>query len=153
MGGVAGIPFILSQLTVFKHEWSTHGTCYSTLQPSCLPSDSPRGAEAVIFFRRVVELFRQLPTYEWLASQGITPSESQTYALSDLIGALKAASGVCCIPSNLTVVLMMELVYSIPRPLRVPVEQSIRSAIISMSRARSSMASSSLSVRGTIHNV
>jgi len=77
----------------WEHEWSTHGTCYSTLQPSCLPGDNPRGAEAVIFFRRVVELFKQLPTYDWLASQGITPSESQTYALSDLTNALKAASG------------------------------------------------------------
>jgi ribonuclease T2 len=82
------------QLTVFKHEWSTHGTCYSTLQPSCLPRDSPRGAEAVVFFQRVVDLFKKLPTYDWLAAQGITPSESQTYTLSELTDALKAASGV-----------------------------------------------------------
>jgi hypothetical protein len=141
------------RLTVFKHEWATHGTCYSTLQPSCLPQDSARGAEAVIFFQRVVELFKRLPTYKWLESQGITPDESQTYALADLTNALKAASGVRCIPSSSTVVLTMELVHSISRPLRVLAKRSIRSATISMSRARSSMESSSLSVRGTIHNV
>jgi Ribonuclease T2 family len=123
---MTGIPFMSLQLTVFQHEWSTHGTCYSTLRPSCLPGDSPRGAEAVIFFRRVVELFKQLPTYDWLASQGITPSESQTYTLSELTRALKAASGVCFIPSSLTVVLMMGLVHSILQPLRVPAGRSIR---------------------------
>lgn len=84
------------QLKAFQHEWSTHGTCYSTLRPSCLPSDSPRGAEAVAFFQRVVALFQNLPTYQWLASQGITPDERRTYSLSELIDALKAASGVRC---------------------------------------------------------
>lgn len=28
-----------------QHEWSTHGTCYSTLETKCLPSGSPKGAE------------------------------------------------------------------------------------------------------------
>lgn len=82
------------QLTVFKHEWSKHGTCYSTLRPTCLPRGSARGAEAVIFFRRVIELFQQLPTYEWLAQEGITPSNSKTYTISQLLDALKSASGV-----------------------------------------------------------
>lgn len=35
-----------------------------------------------------------LPTYDWLASQGITPSTGQTYTLSTLTNALKTASGV-----------------------------------------------------------
>ncbi|KAI9462935.1 ribonuclease T2-like protein [Russula earlei] len=77
----------------WEHEWWKHGTCYSTLQPSCLPSGSPRGAEAVAFFQQVVALFKTLPTYDWLASQGITPSRSQTYTLEELTSALKAASG------------------------------------------------------------
>ena len=150
---MAGSNFTSPRLTVFKHEWATHGTCYSTLQPSCLPEDSPRGAEAVLFFRRVVELFKQLPTYRWLESQGITPSQSKTYTLDELTRALKDASGVCCISSSLTVVLTMELVHSISRPFRVPARRSIRSATISMSRDHSSMESSSLLVRGTVHNV
>jgi ribonuclease T2 len=79
---------------VFQGEWEKHGTCYSTLRPSCLPPDSPEGAEAVAYFQQVVALFRTLPTYDWLASQGITPS-TQELPLSQVISALKAASGVC----------------------------------------------------------
>ncbi|KAI0715035.1 ribonuclease T2 [Earliella scabrosa] len=78
----------------WAHEWSTHGTCYSTLKTSCLASGSPRGAEAVAFFNTVVKLFKTLPTYNWLAAAGITPSTSKTYTLSTLTSALKSASGV-----------------------------------------------------------
>nr|VWO94283.1 Ribonuclease T2 [Ganoderma boninense] len=78
----------------WEHEWSVHGTCYSTLEPSCLPSGSPTGAEAVAFFQTVVKLFKTLPTYEWLANAGITPSSSKTFTLSTLTNALKSASGV-----------------------------------------------------------
>ncbi|KAH9964278.1 base non-specific acid ribonuclease [Russula dissimulans] len=77
----------------WEHEWSKHGTCYSTLQPSCLPPDSPRGAEAVAFFKQVVALFKTLPTYQWLREQGITPSHTRTYTLEELTDALQTASG------------------------------------------------------------
>ncbi|KZT30799.1 RNase Gf29 [Neolentinus lepideus HHB14362 ss-1] len=77
----------------WEHEWSTHGTCYSTLQTSCLPSGSAKGAEAVAFFETVVKLFKTLPTYTWLANEDITPSSSKTYTLSTLTSALKSASG------------------------------------------------------------
>lgn len=77
----------------WEHEWATHGTCYSTLNVDCLPSDSPTGAEAVAFFETVVRVFKTLPTYDWLAQAGITPSYSQTYSLSDLLSALEAGSG------------------------------------------------------------
>ncbi|KAN0133303.1 Ribonuclease T2-like protein [Lactarius tabidus] len=77
----------------WEHEWAAHGTCYSTLEPSCLPSGSPKGAEAVAFFEQVVALFQALPTYNWLSSQGITPSTTKTHTLSQLNSALKAASG------------------------------------------------------------
>jgi len=77
----------------WEHEWSKHGTCMSTLEPSCLPSGSPTGAEAVAFFETVVKVFKTLPTYDWLANQGITPSTSQTYKLSTLTSALQTASG------------------------------------------------------------
>ena len=87
----------------------------STLRPSCLPSDSPEGAEAVAFYGIVVDLFKvstvaasfannvnnidiyneqTLPTYDWLAQAGITPDSSTTYTLSELTSALKSASGV-----------------------------------------------------------
>ncbi|KAI0094445.1 ribonuclease T2 [Irpex rosettiformis] len=78
----------------WEHEWSKHGTCYSTLETSCLPSGSPRGAEAVAFFQQVVALFKTLPTYDWLAQAGITPDASRTLTLSQVTSALKSASGV-----------------------------------------------------------
>jgi ribonuclease T2 len=79
--------------TFWEHEWATHGTCMSTLDPSCLPSGSPPGAEAVAFFQTVVKLFQTLPTYDWLANQGITPSETDTYSLDTLTSALATEWG------------------------------------------------------------
>ncbi|KAJ3879443.1 ribonuclease T2 [Lentinula edodes] len=73
---------------------ATHGTCYSTLQTSCLPEGSPKGAEAVAFFEQVVTLFKTLPTYEWLTNQGIKPSSSTTHTYSALTAALEAEAGV-----------------------------------------------------------
>ncbi|CDO73108.1 hypothetical protein BN946_scf185007.g162 [Trametes cinnabarina] len=78
----------------WEHEWSTHGTCYSTLKPSCLPSGSPKGAEAVAFFQTVVKLFKTLPTYDFLSQAGITPTTSKTFTLSTLTNAIKDATGV-----------------------------------------------------------
>jgi ribonuclease T2 len=83
-----------------QHEWAAHGTCYSTLKPSCLPAGSPTGAEAVAFFQQVVALFQTLPTYNWLASQDITPSTTETYTLSQLNNALSAASSVRFRPAS-----------------------------------------------------
>ncbi|EJD37105.1 ribonuclease T2 [Auricularia subglabra TFB-10046 SS5] len=77
----------------WEHEWSKHGTCLSTLKTSCLPSGSPRGAEAVAYFQTVVKLFQTVPTYDFLSSQGITPSSSKTFTLSQITSALKSASG------------------------------------------------------------
>nr|BAF94337.1 ribonuclease T2 [Lenzites betulinus]BAG12851.1 ribonuclease T2 [Lenzites betulinus] len=78
----------------WEHEWKTHGTCYSTLDPSCLPSDSPTGAEAVAFFETVVKLFKTLPTYDLLTDAGISPTEEKTFTLKELTDALSAATGV-----------------------------------------------------------
>lgn len=75
------------------HEWGKHGTCMSTLKPKCLPNDSPRGAEAVAYFKTIVKLFQTLPTYEWFAKAGITPSPSKKHTLDELTSALKSASG------------------------------------------------------------
>ncbi|KAJ3784764.1 ribonuclease Le37 [Lentinula aff. detonsa] len=90
---------------LWSHEWDTHGTCYSTLRPGCLPSGSPSGTDAVAFYETVVRLFQTLPTYTWLANQGITPSASTTHTLSSLENALAAEAGfkpmLTCDGSNL----------------------------------------------------
>ncbi|KAJ7286495.1 ribonuclease T2 [Mycena rebaudengoi] len=92
----------------FKHEWSTHGTCMSTLKTACLPAGSPTGAEAVAFFNTVIKLFKTLPTYTWLKNQGITPDATTTHTLSSLVAALKAESGFTpaldCSGSNLNAI-------------------------------------------------
>nr|BAC02942.1 ribonuclease [Pholiota nameko] len=77
----------------WEHEWATHGTCMSTLKPSCLPSGSVKGAEAVAFFQTVVKLFQTLPTFTFLSNEGITPSTTKTFTLSQLTTALKAQTG------------------------------------------------------------
>lgn len=46
----------------WEHEWETHGTCISTLNPSCYSGYQPT-EEAVDFFQTVVNLFQTLPTY------------------------------------------------------------------------------------------
>ncbi|KAF7345316.1 Ribonuclease T2 [Mycena sanguinolenta] len=78
---------------LWEHEWATHGTCYSTLEVSCLPAGSPKGAEAVAFFETVTTLFQKLPTFTWLSDAGITPSNSGTHTLASLTAAIKAGSG------------------------------------------------------------
>ncbi|KAI9573314.1 ribonuclease T2 [Boletus coccyginus] len=77
----------------WNHEWRDHGTCCSTLEPSCLPRGSPEGSEAVAYFQTIVKLFQTLPTYTWLADAGITPSDHRTYTLSELLSALEQGSG------------------------------------------------------------
>ncbi|KAG9308173.1 ribonuclease T2-like protein [Chiua virens] len=78
---------------LWNHEWATHGTCYSTLSPSCLPSGSLEGAEAVSYFETIVQLFQNLPTYTWLANAGITPSHDREYTLSEILDALEQGAG------------------------------------------------------------
>ncbi|KAG0331809.1 ribonuclease T2-like [Podila horticola] len=77
----------------WEHEWATHGTCMSTLEPSCLPSGSVWGAEAVAYFQTVVRLFKTVPTFTFLENAGIMPSLTTTYTLSTLTSALQTQSG------------------------------------------------------------
>lgn len=43
----------------WEHEWYSHGTCVSTLDPSCY-TDYETGIEAVDFFQITVDLFKTL---------------------------------------------------------------------------------------------
>ncbi|TFK46772.1 ribonuclease T2 [Heliocybe sulcata] len=77
----------------WAHEWSTHGTCVSTLEPSCFASYTT-GQEVVPYFSTVVGLFKQLDTYNALAAAGITPSSDETYSLDDMQNAVEKATGM-----------------------------------------------------------
>lgn len=69
-------------------EWGKHGTCISTLDPDCYTNGYQPTEEVPDFFQKVVDLFKGLPTYDWLSAEGITPSTTATYTLSQLQQAL-----------------------------------------------------------------
>ncbi|KAF2641272.1 ribonuclease M [Massarina eburnea CBS 473.64] len=80
--------------TFWQHEWGKHGTCISTLEPSCYTNHKAT-EEVVDFFQKTVDLFKALPSYTWLAAAGITPSTTTTYTTSQIQSALSAKrSGV-----------------------------------------------------------
>ncbi|BDD57515.1 hypothetical protein MAP00_002869 [Monascus purpureus] len=70
----------------WSHEWSKHGTCINTIEPSCYTDYTPQ-EEVGDFFQKVVDLFKGLDTYKALADAGIMPG-SDEYDLSDLEDAL-----------------------------------------------------------------
>ena len=96
---------------LWSHEWNKHGTCMrydeeslssfrtllivhtftnSTLHSDCVGSTD----QAVVYYcDATVELFKNLPTYDWLAAAGITPSKSATYTRSKIVSAIKARYG------------------------------------------------------------
>ena len=81
-----------SDETFWEHEWGKHGTCISTLKPSCYAGYQPT-QEATDFFVRTVSLFQTLPSYDWLSAAGIVPSTTATYTLSAIQSALQAQFG------------------------------------------------------------
>ncbi|KAF5678364.1 ribonuclease Trv [Fusarium heterosporum] len=77
---------------LWEDSWSTHGTCFSTLHPTCY-RNYELAEEAVPYFQKAVSLFKRLPTYEWLRDVGITPSYVMLYHLSDIQSALENHHG------------------------------------------------------------
>ncbi|KAJ4398504.1 Ribonuclease T2 precursor (RNase T2) [Didymella pomorum] len=49
--------------------------------------------ELIDFLNTTITLFKDLPTYQWLANAGITPSSSKTYTNTAITSALKAKFG------------------------------------------------------------
>ena len=80
----------------WEHEWEKHGTCISTLEPSCYTDYVPQ-EEVVDFFQKVVDLFQTLPSYTWLSDAGIVPSSEDTYTSAEILAALKTPRGVTAV--------------------------------------------------------
>ncbi|CAJ0554604.1 Ff.00g131170.m01.CDS01 [Fusarium sp. VM40] len=78
--------------SLWEHEWDKHGTCISTLEPSCY-TNYQTGAEAADYVKRTISLFKTLPTYKWLAEAGIEPSDSKTYTATEIQDALASQHG------------------------------------------------------------
>jgi ribonuclease T2 len=76
----------------WEHEWGKHGTCISTLEPSCY-TNYQATQEAVDYFVRAVSLFKTLPSYSWLSAAGVVPSSTKTYTLSAIQAALTSQFG------------------------------------------------------------
>ncbi|KAF2093229.1 ribonuclease T2 [Rhizodiscina lignyota] len=72
---------------LWQHEFSKHGTCISTLNPECYDEYEPT-QEVPEFFQRAVDLFKDLPTYQWLAEAGIEPSWTKRYTVHEIQAAL-----------------------------------------------------------------
>ena len=77
----------------WEHEWGKHGTCISTFDPNCYTDYVPQ-EEVVDFFQKTVDVFKTLPSYEWLSEAGIVPDSSKTYTSAEILAALKKPRGV-----------------------------------------------------------
>lgn len=76
----------------WEHEFNKHGTCISTLEPTCYNNYKPQ-QEVVDYFQRTAFLFARLNSYKFLKQAGIVPSETKTYQLSAIQAALKKGHG------------------------------------------------------------
>ncbi|KAI9744780.1 MAG: hypothetical protein M1818_001705 [Claussenomyces sp. TS43310] len=75
------------------HEFSKHGTCYSTFDLPCYGPEYRKHEDVVDFFETAIMYYEQLPTWKWLAAKKIHPSNTTTYTLSDIQAALTAGFG------------------------------------------------------------
>lgn len=57
----------------WAHEWNKHGTCISTLEPSCYVNYMPQ-EEVIDYFERTIQLFDALPSYEVRSFYRLGPS-------------------------------------------------------------------------------
>jgi ribonuclease T2 len=82
-----------SNAAFWAHEFSKHGTCYSTFDTACYGPQYQENEDVVDFFETAIKYYRGLPTYDWLADAGIVPSNTTRYSLTDLQSALKNRFG------------------------------------------------------------
>lgn len=66
------------------HEFSKHATCFSTFNVPCYGPQYRQHEDVVDFFETAIKYYKRFPTFDWLAAENITPSNSTTYTYSDL---------------------------------------------------------------------
>jgi len=67
--------WICSNEAFWEHEWDTHGTCLSTLQPACIPPGSPAGTDVSrLDCRQRMHNLKQFPIRRFIISIGLFPS-------------------------------------------------------------------------------
>lgn len=82
-----------ASVALWEHEYNKHGTCMNTLNPPCFTGEFREHEQAVQFFKKVVEIWSQLDTFEFLAAAGIYPTVAKQYKLRDVQDALAKAHG------------------------------------------------------------
>ncbi|KAK3190432.1 hypothetical protein K4F52_003453 [Lecanicillium sp. MT-2017a] len=78
---------------LWAHEYSKHATCFSTFQTECYGPKASKYADLFEFFETTIAYFKTLPTWTWLASADIRPSNTTSYTLSDIQAALTDGFG------------------------------------------------------------
>ena len=81
--------------SLWSHEWNKHATCISTLEPRCYEADDAYVPQTEVrdYFARAVQVYKTLPTYDWLAEASILPSTSTMYARDTIAAVLAAEHG------------------------------------------------------------
>ncbi|KAG0231729.1 ribonuclease T2-like [Actinomortierella wolfii] len=75
----------------WAYQWRKHGTCVSSIAPSCMP-DMPMNHDLYTYFKKAIELRSHYNLYQVLAEAGILPGSKPR--LADIQAAIKAKFGV-----------------------------------------------------------
>ncbi|KAG7195882.1 ribonuclease T2-like [Scheffersomyces spartinae] len=78
---------------LWVNEWNKHGTCVRTMRPKCYDKNDMKGRNLYEYFTKTLELFYQLPTYQWMVEAGIYPDAKNKYKLSEVEEALTKGYG------------------------------------------------------------
>jgi len=76
----------------WAHEFSKHATCFSTYDVKCF-NPYIEHEDVINFFDSVIRAYKMFPTGKFLSAHGIVPSNTTTYTLAQLQGAVKAFTG------------------------------------------------------------
>lgn len=79
---------------LWAHEFSKHATCFSTFDIPCYGPDNKKShSDVVDFFETTIYYYKKFPTWQFLAKQGILPSNMTAYSKEDIENALAEETG------------------------------------------------------------
>lgn len=79
--------------SLWVHEFNKHATCMQTLKPPCYGALFEQDQNVYDYFRIAMNLYKKLPTFEFLAKNGIVPSLNKTYTRDEIALALSEGFG------------------------------------------------------------
>jgi hypothetical protein len=87
------LPFANTLTSFWGHEFSKHATCFSTFNTPCYGPKYQKHEEVVDFFETTIKYYKKVPTFKWLKSADIKPSNHTTYSYSKIASVLKKKHG------------------------------------------------------------